>query len=321
MGHLGNDKDIALHDLLLFLLAGCGEEKVTVYQIPKEEAPQTPQVEAANPASEITWTAPEGWQEQPATAMRQGSFLVSGSNGMKADISVTGFPGDTGGDLANVNRWRGQVNLPPVDEPALDSAQQKIEVNGAPASLFDLNEKTDGGGHEILAAILHREDKTWFFKMTGDAALVKAQKSAFSDFLKSVRFAPDKSGDQASEQPALDTDAPVSAEPASKPAWTLPTGWQEQPASGMRIGSFSIVEGDRKVDISLVVLTGDAGGLAANVNRWRGQLSLANLADADIAASITKMEISGGQASIVDIVSEAPAAGAKVRLANPWCDH
>ncbi|MGB8355473.1 MAG: hypothetical protein WCD79_16365 [Chthoniobacteraceae bacterium] len=297
--------------ILLFLLAGCGEQKVTVYDIPKEEAPQTPQVEAASPASEITWTAPQGWKEQAATAMRQGSFLVGGENGTKADVSIVGFPGDAGGDLANVNRWRGQVNLPPIDETILNSAQQKIDMSGTPASLFELNEKPDGSGHEILATILHREDKTWFFKMTGDATLVKEQKDVFLAFLNSIRFASDKSGVQASGESApKPVELPV--EPASKPTWKLPPGWQEQPASGMRLGSFAVVEGEGKVDISLVVLTGDAGGLTANVNRWRGQLSLASQTDADVAASVMKLETAAGdQAAIVDIAGKAPGADSK----------
>jgi len=303
---------VSRHTLLfLFLLTGCGEQKVTVYNVPKEEAPQAPQVETANPTGEITWTAPQGWSEQPANAMRQGSFLVGGENGAKADVSVVGFPGDAGGDLANVNRWRGQVNLPPVDETAPNSAQQKIDIGGTPAPLFELNEKADGGGHEILAAILHREDKTWFFKMTGDAALVKTQKDTFLNFLKSVHFASDKSTAQIVAQTSpVPTEIPLAVAP--KPTWKLPQGWQEQPASGMRLGSFSIVEGDRKVDVSLVVLTGDAGGLTANVNRWRGQLSLASQTEADVAASVTKLETAaGGQAAIVDIVGQAPGSDSK----------
>ena len=36
--------------------------------------------------------------------------------GAKADVTVSIFPNDTGGVVANVNRWRTQVGLPETDE-------------------------------------------------------------------------------------------------------------------------------------------------------------------------------------------------------------
>jgi hypothetical protein len=39
--------------------------------------------------------------------------MVSDPDG-KAEVTVSAFPGDTGGLLANLNRWRGQIGLEPV---------------------------------------------------------------------------------------------------------------------------------------------------------------------------------------------------------------
>lgn len=56
--------------------------------------------------------------------------------------------------------------------------------------------------------------------------------------------------------------------------WQAPAGWTEEPGSGMRIGSFRVdVEGSA-AECSIVSLSGDAGGLVPNVNRWIGQLGL-----------------------------------------------
>ena len=58
--------------------------------------------------------------------------------------------------------------------------------------------------------------------------------------------------------------------------WELPGGWTEQPnTSALRLASFSAAE----ADISLVILPGGAGGLSANVNRWRSQVGLPALSD------------------------------------------
>src|ERR1700752_342513 len=81
-------------------LGSCNNDKIDVYRIPKEEidvAMQSgtgrlgPPTAAANP---VQWAKPEGWNAQPLSEMRLGTFKVDGSNGGSADISVTAFPGD-----------------------------------------------------------------------------------------------------------------------------------------------------------------------------------------------------------------------------------
>ena len=79
---------------------GCGpsdDTKVTVYRIPKEAQPTAmPQPTAAmdsGAAAEAHWKAPSGWEEQPASGFRKGSFLVRGADGKTADVSVISFPG------------------------------------------------------------------------------------------------------------------------------------------------------------------------------------------------------------------------------------
>jgi hypothetical protein len=40
----------------------------------------------------------------------------------------------------------------------------------------------------MLAAIVARPDRTWFYKMTGDNALVAAEREPFLKFLKSIKY-------------------------------------------------------------------------------------------------------------------------------------
>jgi hypothetical protein len=65
--------------------------------------------------------------------------------------------------------------------------------------------------------------------------------------------------------------------------WQLPKNWKEEKASGMRLASFRI-DGSL-ADVSLIQLAGDGGGLSANVNRWRSQISLPPLSRKDIRVS------------------------------------
>src|SRR5882724_4414392 len=121
----------------LVLLSACRDPKVTSYRVPKEtpeplppiltgalpagSSPSTPGSDMAATAvptasgDGLAWTAPANWTVKPASAMRKGSYRVPGPDGTDADLSITAFPGDVGGRLANVNRWRGQLELPPLN--------------------------------------------------------------------------------------------------------------------------------------------------------------------------------------------------------------
>jgi hypothetical protein len=59
---------------------------------------------------------------------------------------------------------------------------------------------------------------------------------------------------------------------AAGPQWTLPAGWKQIPASGMRYAAFTITEGDAPVTLTVIPLP--PSPVAANVNRWEGELGL-----------------------------------------------
>jgi hypothetical protein len=147
---------------------------------------------AAASSKEIEWTVPSGWQEQPPSSMRVGSFLAKGSNGHNADISVVPLSGDAGGDLANINRWRGQINLEPISEAELPQISQSIAPAGRSMLLVDIVSREplveDRYPKRLIAATYKRGSRTWFFKMTGEDKTVQETKPAFLQFLKSLRF-------------------------------------------------------------------------------------------------------------------------------------
>src|SRR5262249_22321427 len=101
------------------LLAACRKAEVTAYRVPKEKEPPPPtaapapdnaMAATAVPTADgpaLTWTAPATWKPKAASAMRKGSYAVPGDGGVEADMSITSFGGAVGGELANLNRWRG----------------------------------------------------------------------------------------------------------------------------------------------------------------------------------------------------------------------
>jgi len=189
--------------LLILLLAGtlalvsCNNDKIEVYKIPKERINVAMQSGSAGlvppPGNPAQWTKPESWKEQPLSEMRLGSFKVEGPNADSADVSVIAFPGEAGGLISNINRWRGQLQLSPLSEEQLPDAMQKTEVDHVPTDLVDFQTAENASKpSRILGAVLQAGDRTWFVKMTGPPQLIESQRQKFLDFVKSFRFSSPK---------------------------------------------------------------------------------------------------------------------------------
>jgi hypothetical protein len=135
---------------------------------------------------------PANWREKPLTPMRAASFSAAAPNGKEVDVSVVTLDGMGGGDLANVNLWRDQVKLPPIDEATLRQTVEHIQADGRDFLVVDLvSEEPMGAGDEkqrIIVAILKENGRSWFVKMTGEDVAVASQKSAFADFLRGLKL-------------------------------------------------------------------------------------------------------------------------------------
>ena len=335
---------LAAGTFLILAAAGCGRDSVKVYQVDANDTatPTPPPLAAPGamptampdglPAPDnsgqpsLQYTLPTGWEKKELTQMRVASFSAK-QDGKQADVSVIPLAGMASNDPANVNRWRGQVGLGALSEAELAKLAENVTVGEAPAELYDLAGTAPGSGdaERILGVILHREDTAWYFKMTGDAALVEAQKPAFIAFLKSVTFgaptgapAPvDMSQLPASHPPigGMNSTFPAASVPTGdKPTWTVPAGWQEGPLAQFLIAKYTITgDGGAQAAVNVSSLTGDGGGLLPNVNRWRTQLGLTPLAEADLA-KLPTIDASGTQATLIEFSGTDGRTGKPAQL-------
>src|SRR5271166_1099215 len=147
----------AVGTVLLVVAAGCGRDSVKVYHVDTNDvaiaapAPAPAAAPVAMPATmpnglpvpdnsalpSLQYTQPAGWEKKAPTQMRVASFGVS-QDGKQADISVIPLGGMAGTDLANVNRWRGQIGLAALPETDVATLAGKIKVGDQPADLYDL---------------------------------------------------------------------------------------------------------------------------------------------------------------------------------------
>lgn len=83
-------------------------------------------------------------------------------------------------------------------------------------------------------------------------------------------------------------------------AWTVPAGWTEKPGSGMRVATIAIKAGGGSAELSVVALAGMAGGMLANINRWRGQLGLPEIGEAQLGKTASKVASPAGEVTVVE---------------------
>src|SRR6202166_5324408 len=174
----------ALPLAMALALVSCHNDKIEVYKIPKEGIKVAMQSGSAGSGppmdSPARWTKPDGWSEQPLSEMRLGSFKVDGSNATSADVSVIAFHGEAGGLTSNINRWRGQLQLGPLDEDQLARSTLRTEVDNVPTYLVDFQTAQNAPKpSRILGAVLQTADRTWFVKMTGPPDFIETQRQKF----------------------------------------------------------------------------------------------------------------------------------------------
>jgi hypothetical protein len=206
---------------VLFSASGCRDAKITTYRVPKEAPPPAaanahasadphaglgiPPVNASASSAQmdmastpvptatggdLTWTAPTHWQSRPGSAMRKATFVITDDTDAQAELAVTAFPGDVGGNLANVNRWRQQLQLPPLAPGELGSALTHVHTADLHIDIAELLGPATSDGkprQRVLGAIVPHNGATWFFKLTGPDPLVAREKDVFFAFVQTIK--------------------------------------------------------------------------------------------------------------------------------------
>lgn len=265
----------------------------------------------------LSWQLPAGWEERPASAMRAGYFVIPGPDGQQAEMTIIPLAGTGGNDLDNVNRWRAQVGLKAVTAEDLPRLAQTVSIGGREGQLYDLvGDSYEANDQRTLAAILRREGTSWFFKLTGPASLVGNHKGAFVEFLRTLKFedAPAAATSAAAPSaPATAASAPGSSAGtagAGTPRFKVPSHWRAQAPGAMQAARFVPEDAADRAEVSVAMLPGDGGGPLANVNRWRRQLGLEPVAEAELAGALQTRSFGGLPGYWVEIA--APGSGRRL---------
>lgn len=307
------------------LLGACdrSDQQIKVYRVAKAPLEATPSENAAMPTnasspssslvappsmSEAAVIAPN-WEVQPASQMRQASFLVHGDSGTVADISFVTLGPAAGNVLDNVNRWLGQLAQPPITEEKLKSLVQPLPTARGEVAVVDLSGQPENGDQakdgRIIGAIAADGTGTAFYKMRGNATLVGVEKQNFLNWVSSSRSAKATSSSTNATAPLANSDKP-------QIKWEVPQGWSPAPVSAMRYASFAVETNGEKADISVVTFPGDGGSDTDNVNRWRQQIGLPAVDSNALKSMMAAVHAGDVHIDTVDM------AGANARVVAGW---
>jgi hypothetical protein len=140
---------------------------------------------AEEPATTPTWTVPTAWVKQPGErAMRIATFIASADD-TAIHIPLSSFPGEAGGLLDNINRWRGQVGLAAVTKENLMEGVTSFENPGM--KIYTMRLK--GATNHMLGGVIYDEanDRTWFIKATASATALDKHEKNFIAFAQSFK--------------------------------------------------------------------------------------------------------------------------------------
>ena len=191
---------------MLVLALGCQRDEVTHYRVPKESVAPAgmPSAPAGMPPpgmgapgdvpppprptgqGALKWTLPKGWTEGEAGGMRYATLKppIQG----KVEASVVVLPGAAGGELSNVNRWRGQIGLGPLDEKALAVARKTVKSKAGMVSVFDFTSEGQTKTRMVAGLISTSDGNSWFLKLVGDAAPVGKAEPDFMRIIGSLHL-------------------------------------------------------------------------------------------------------------------------------------
>lgn len=156
----------------------------------EEAAPmmgRPPQQQLKAGEAPMKYTTPDGWEAQPPIekqGIRTPVVFRVRAGGSEAEATAMPLPGDGGGVSFNVNRWRRQVGLAPLDDAGIRRDLRSLKTAEREAEYVDLS----GADKRILGAILPHGRQTWFFTLKGSPDLVGKEKSHFEAFIASIRF-------------------------------------------------------------------------------------------------------------------------------------
>ncbi len=285
---------------------------------------------SASEQAPYAWSAPVAWEAIPSAPLRPANFIAGESGSIEIYLSVLGGTG--GGIPANINRWRNQMNLSDLSEEDI-TALPEIQMLGEEAVLIDFEGQFQGmedmvteQNARMLGAMMLDGDQAVFVKLVGPADEVATEYDNFLDFVQSIdrrttmhahnhgdvvgdgdgdwthppigeegewQHPPIPEGMQDMNQTAFQSERPDGLH------YTAPEGWRQDADRPVRLVTYTS-GANNEVETYVTILSGNAGGLLLNINRWREEMGNTRLSESDLA-NVPDIEVLGVNGKLVEV--------------------
>ena len=213
------------------------------------------------------WTLPTTWKETPGNANRHATLVLSEQPRLELSVTVLtkGPESLTKQLLDNINRWRGQLDLPHIAADDLPTRTETLKAGELTVTLINI---------------------------IGKASQRPAMPGGMTP--PGMGQPSPRETAPASERPAID------AKPGESP-FNKPAEWTEVPPKQFQLARFTVGEGEQLAEIAISRAGGDR---AANINRWRGQVGLGPLSGEELDKTSQPFEVGSKKGELVEIVAD-----------------
>lgn len=221
------------------------------------------------------WTLPDGWHQLPVpgNAMRHATLSLGGDPAL--EMSVTVLPAVPGAPiepqvLNNLNRWRNQMSLPPIDDEDLAARSEKLTLAAGDAYWINIMGRPRARPQMPPP------------QMPARGANPHGAERAEPAEAKSPTF----------KAPAEWAEAP----PVPFALASFEVVDRERP----------VAAGEKPPRI-VMTITSARGDRIAHVNRWRGQLHLDAISEDQLDRASTKVDVGGAPGELFEFSNDVRA--------------
>ena len=257
-----------------------------------------------------SWKLPEGWTQRAGGGqMRFATITIPNEKPPEKplELTVSSVPWPAGDDskllLMNVNRWRGQMQLKPVNEDKLADSVRSLKFADGEAAVVDLVGKFKTGGMSPPFA----------GKMAGGASgsLPAGHTDISSSDVHSTDLPHGHPPVSDSAESPNSRRATPSGEPSKKASTSedqsqlpftiaTPKGWHQAELPQFAAAAFAAGEAEKQVVVTVTPMFGPGGDLLMNVNRWRSQqLGLSPITADELSSYADPYKVDGKAAHLI----------------------
>ncbi len=254
------------------------------------------------------WKLPAGWKEEAGSGIREATIVIPGDERLEITVNVASWPGTQESLLANVNRWRGQMQLPTIGPQQLAEVTREAKAGARTITIVDLRGQFKTGGMTPPFA-----SGAFGPRATGgrrsSSNLPAGHPPIDAELDANSNLPAGHPAIDTAAEPATGTNPPNETGPSEVPKFTAPASWKAVPAHSPRKAEFAITDGRQEARVTLIDFSANEGPMIAdpllNINRWRREVGLEEIQKDALAKATETIQIDGQPATFAAMIPDA----------------